>query len=275
MDKANYAEVKTLNISVIPSISGIKKGQISVYHGNNLYKEYTDLSQPIDIKLTDGLWKVTTIVTQNNGLSSSIYKEYTINDKGYVIGPGSGQYTRTITYLGRTFKDYKQQRFNLPFWNNGTIKDNGCAAISLVNVLSGYMDVKVDELAAYMETGTFERISATATHYGLKVGGIRYYNSNYYNKNEINAIRDAALKHLKSGGQLIALVTNNPKCSQLGCDPNKFAGENHFMAIIGVKKDDSLLILNPSEPRSEEGTLEEIMQYYMLGGKKGFMFLSK
>ena len=241
----------------------------------DLYKEYSDLSEAVNIKLTDGLWKITTVVSQNNGLSSSVYKEYVINDKGYVIGPGGEQYTRTITYLGRTFRDYKQQRFNLPFSNQGTIKDNGCGAISLVNVLSGYMDVKVDEVAAYMKYGTFKHIRETATHYGLKDGGILYYNSNYPDQKTLNSIKESALKHLKSGGQLIALVSNNTKCYQLGCNPSKFAGENHFMAIIGVKKDDTLLILNPSEPRSEEGTLDEIMQYYMPSGGKGFLFLSK
>ena len=223
--------------------------------------------------------KATIKVTSNNGKFKEI--KVTVESKDtYTIGPGdeSQGIGRTITYKGRTFKHYYQDKINYTFGHGYTLAGNGCGPVSLAIVLSGYPEIPdtspqrvADKVGQY---GTFTLLAHVARTYGLTVEGPRYYNSNDRNQAAIDRLANEANQKLKEGYQIIALVSGNGGC--WGCsEANKYSVGNHFIAIIGIADNGQALIMNPMSIRSSEGTMEEIIKWYMPGGGKGLIYLKK
>ena len=198
----------------------------------------------------------------------------------YTVGPGNEAegIGRTITYMGRTFTHYYQDKINYTYGHGYTLAGNGCGPVSLAIVLSGYPEIAnkspqnvADRVGQY---GTFNLLINVARGYGLTVEGPRYYNSNDRNQTAINNLANEANQKLREGYQIIALVSGNGGC--WGCSvANKYSVGNHFIAIIGIAKDGQALIMNPMSIRSSEGTMEEIIKWYMPSGGKGLIYLKK
>ncbi len=187
----------------------------------------------------------------------------------YVEGPGEGYYSRTVTYLGRTFKDYKQNRMG------GGIPKGGCGPVSLYSILSGYRDdVTIDDIIKVTGLSTsFHYINQAANKFGLSPSKIYQYNSGNQNATALKNYTELAISELKKGNQIIILVSRsnicpNGKCNNLKYD--EFSWGNHFIAIVGVKSDnETVIVLNPMEGRGEEGRMEDIIKYYSPGGPQG------
>ena len=216
----------------------------------------------------------TTIIESN----MTLYAHWK-NSETYEQGPGSGIYSRTVTYMGRTFKDYKQTRIT-NLYNGGSIKERGCGPISLASVLSGYMNVNYMDVVAKTGLSTsFGQIGNAIDKYGLHHSGLYAYNSNDHNTAKVRERTNQGISELKSGHQLIALVSGAKYCQSHSCNGHNwvaYAKNNHFIAIIGVKKDnETVIVFNPLDGKEEDSKLYDIIAYFMPGGGKGFMVVYK
>ena len=215
---------------------------------------------------TDGE-KVTvdTIVSSDMTLYAHWEKEET-----YTIGPGEGYYSKTVTYMGRTFKDYKQNR--MP----GGIPSGGCGPVSLLDILSGYdKNANINDILKITGLSTsFRYINTAARSLGLQHSKIYVYKSNNPNEGTVKAYTEIAIDALKKGHQLIVLVSRSSMCAVCnGLPYDAFSWGNHFIAIVGLKKDgETAIVLNPSEGKMEEGRMEDIIRYFLPGGpQSGFV----
>lgn len=207
-----------------------------------------------------------TIVTSN----MTLYPHWQIKET-FTEGPGQGIYSRTVTYMGKTFKDYKQNRMG------AAISAAGCGPVSLLDILSGYNDsITIEQVVKLTGLSTsFNYINVAATALGLGHSQIYVYSSGNPNETAVRNLTNIAIDHLKHGHQLIVLV------ARAGCDYgicngmpyDAYSWGNHFIAIIGVKKDNEhVIIFNPQETRLEEGRMEDIIRYYLPGGpQSGFV----
>ena len=66
------------------------------------------------------------------------------------------------------------------------------------------------------------------------------------------------------------LVKGNKSCKNGMCGTLKwdtYATENHFIAIVGVKKDgETVLVLNPLEDKNTDGKMSDIFRYFQQNG---------
>ena len=207
-----------------------------------------------------------TVVTSN----MTLYPHWEIKET-YTIGPGEGIYSKTVTYMGRTFKDYKQNRINYSYHGN-TVPAGGCGPVSLMDIISGYQDVKIEDVVKITGLSTsFHYINMAAASFGFQHSDFVSYNSGSFNESAIAKNTAIAIDHLKKGHQLIALVSGwgGHKCP--GLVWNEYSYGNHFIAIVAVKKDnENVIVLNPSEGRREEGRMSDIIRCFMPSGGKGF-----
>ena len=214
----------------------------------------------------DGGSKVssTTIITGN----MTLYPHWEIKET-YMIGPGEGYYSKTVTYMGRTFKDYKQNR--MP----GGIPTGGCGPVSLLDILSGYGNTDINDIIKITGLSTsFTYINRAATNFGLQHSKVYAYKSGNGNDAVVKNLTNIAINALKKGHQLIVLVSRSSMCADCnGLPYDAFSWGNHFIAIVGLKKDgETAIILNPMEGRMEEGRMEDIIKYFLPGGSQsGFV----
>jgi len=263
---------------------GVKKFSVQVYKNGILVNEKSNVNiseSSYTVSLdSDATWKIVTNVEDNAGNnlvqtpnSNGYYQEYVINVNGYYEGPGGEKYSKTIRFKGRTYKIYKQARYpDVPFWGDGTIAANGCGPSSLAIALSGYIpDITPVDTGNVMRYGTFSKMEDALKHFGMSSGGRLYYNSNDRDEDRIKEVAASVRNHLNQGKPLIALVTKatSSKCP----DPTKYCSGNHFIAILG-EKENGELIIGQSGRGGEGGTLEDLIRYYMPGGRKGFLFIN-
>ena len=197
----------------------------------------------------------------------------------YEQGPGGDIYTRTVTYMGRTFKDYKQTLINYAY-SGGTVNANGCGPISLTSILSGYMNVNYKDVVHRTGLSTsFSRIGTAIEQFGLHHSGLFAYNSSDWNDAKARERARVGIENLKMGRQLIALVSGNEYCQHKSCNGHSwvaYSRGNHFIAIVGVKKDnETVIVFNPLTGKEEDSKLYDIIKYFMPGGGKGFMVVYK
>lgn len=193
-------------------------------------------------------------------------------EETFTEGPGQGIYSRTVTYMGRTFKDYKQNRMG------AAIEAGGCGPVSLLSIMSGYNDsITIDQIISVSGLSTsFNYINAAARTYGLSHSQIYVYSSRNPVEPVLQNLTNIAKSELRAGHQLIVLVTRSSMCDYGICNGypyDAYSWGNHFIAIIGLKKDgEHVIIFNPQEVRMEEGTIENILRYYLPGGpQSGFV----
>ena len=208
-----------------------------------------------------------TKVTKNMTLYAHWEEEETFTE-----GPGQGIYSRTVTYMGRTFKDYKQNRMG------AAIEARGCGPVSLYSILSGYNDnITINQIINITGLSTdIHRINSAARNFGLSHSKLYVYSSRNPNTTTLRILTETAISELKKGHQLIVLVTRSSMCTNGICNGlpyDAYSWGNHFIAIVGLKKDgEHVIILNPMESRMEEGRMEDIIKYYLPGGpNSGFV----
>ena len=208
-----------------------------------------------------------TIVKNNMNIYAHWEEEETFTE-----GPGQGIYSRTVTYMGRTFKDYKQNRMG------AAIEAGGCGPVSLLSIASGYNDsITIDQIIKVSGLSTsFNYINAAARSIGLSHSQIYVYSSRNPVEPVLQNLTNIAKSELRAGHQLIVLVTRSSMCDYGICNGypyDAYSWGNHFIAIIGLKKDgEHVIIFNPQEVRMEEGTIENILRYYLPGGpQSGFV----
>ncbi len=202
------------------------------------------------------------------------------NKLTYIKGPGGDNYSKTVTYQGRTFTEYLQQKFTYKY-GGGTIAANGCGPMSLASILSGYMDVDPEEVARRTNLpASFDSIKSAASKYGFEYTKFYSYNSNDFDKNKAKGLAKEAVRLLKDGYQLIVLVSGNKYCEYKktncnGLRSNEYTVGNHFMAVVAVEDDDDTVqILNPIGKRNN-GSMFELIYYFMPSGGKGFIGFRK
>ena len=191
----------------------------------------------------------------------------------FTEGPGQGIYSRTVTYMGRTFKDYKQNRMG------AAIEAGGCGPVSLYSILSGYRDdVTIEQIIKISGLSTsFTYINHAARAFGLTPSNVYVYSSRNPNEAAVQILTATAINALKQGKQLIVLVQRSSLCAVCnGLPYDAYSWGNHFIAVVGVKRDgEHVIILNPMESRMEEGRMEDIIRYYLPGGpQSGFVIYS-
>lgn len=276
LNSGTYNKNQTIIVNINDDVSDIKSFNVEVYKDNVLDVNRTkrnikDLKYDVNLN-SDATWKIVVSVEDNALNKNENSQKYVIAVNAYYEGPGGDKYSKTITFNGRTYKIYKQARYpNVKFWDDGNLADNGCAPTSLAIVLSGYKEnITPIQTAKVMSMGTFDELEKAIKHYGMKTSGIEYYNSNDYNETRVAQLAKKVRAHLNKGKPLIALVApaTNPKCTPQG----KYSWQNHFIAILGEKKDGTLIVGQPGKG-GEGGTLENLIRCYMPGGRKGFLFI--
>lgn len=174
------------------------------------------------------------------------------------IGPRGEKYSRTITFNGREYKNYKQKYFSKELFWDGTIETRGCAPLVVSTILSGYLeDIDPIIIANKMKYGTFDRIKSVINEYGLTSLEILYKDS--------PNLKEKIITHLNKGYPIIALISSR------GVVPFKYSLDNHFIAIIGIEKDE-LIILNSLFDDSF-CFIDDLLNKYINGIKNGFLLI--
>lgn len=174
---------------------------------------------------------------------------------------------KEIKVNSKVYKVFKQKDFsNVYFWNSD-LSVKGCAPLALSIIISGYQDIDPIDIVEYMEYGSFDRIIATALKYGFIKSDLLYFNSLSFNESEYNSVYKKVKNHLNKGFPIIALIKSKSLLF------SKLPYRNHFIAILGIDEFNNLIIGNPGI-NEERINLDELMIYYMNGGRKGFLLLN-
>lgn len=222
--------------------------------------------------ITDGLitgincGETEVTATAINGLTVTT-KVTVVEPKTYFEGPGdsNGRYRKTVTNNGRTYYVYYQADFgDVPF-QNGDLAAYGCSAVSFAIAASGFnSEITPWQAATLVRTKTFTGIKGALDKVGISYDGPYFYNSNDRNESKINSMKALVSNHLAKGKPVIALVAagNNGE--------TKYAHQNHFITLLGETEDGSLSLGNCA---TEYGSLDELVRYYLTGGRKGFLLV--
>ncbi len=160
---------------------------------------------------------------------------------------------------GIEFYDYKQgsgsEWASKSYWGS-TMADAGCGPTSTAIVLSGYgMNVTPDVIADEMVSDTtLEKVATSLERHGVPVGYYRSYGKT--GSDAQNCINDI-LEAFNQGKPVICLVGN-------GSD-GYFTGGGHFMVLLGITEDGTLIISNPGKLSEKQSytSLEEFVKNYM------------
>ena len=203
--------------------------------------------------------------TFQNGV---INGNYVNNVNGnYTEGPGSNwkRSIKTVTINGRTYDMYNQSYLSDIPYQSGNLAMYGCCPIAFASAVSGFDDsIGAYEAAELVRSRTFGGIERALDSIGIRYDGPYYYNSNDRDEEKIEEMVSLVRDHLAQGKPAIALVTggNNGE--------NKYATNNHFITLLGETSNGEVIISNCG---TEKGNLEEIIRYYLKGGRKGFLLV--
>lgn len=192
----------------------------------------------------------------NNGNNSSSYSEGNGNKKKRSY--------KTVTINGRTYDMYRQGYLEDIAYQGGNLSLYGCAPIAFATVASGFNDsITAYDAAKMVRSRSFDGIKAALDKIGIKYKGPYFYNSNDRDENRVKEMAALVRAHLDKGKPVIALVTggNNGE--------TKYATNNHFITLLGEVNGKVII----SNCRKEKGNLEEIIRYYLQGGRKGFLLV--
>ena len=173
---------------------------------------------------------------------------------------------KTVTIKGRTYDSYLQGDFaDVPF-SHENIKTAGCSCIAFTQAASGFnRDLTVFKAATMFEDRTFDGIASALRQEGIPYSSVIYYNSNDYEntkngKARAQAVVEQVRAHLDQGKPAIAIIQGAPYAG----------GLPHFITLFGEDEEGHLITGNS---RKEVGSLEELVQYSLQGGRKGFMLV--
>lgn len=185
------------------------------------------------------------------------------------VGSSIKGYDKTITVGEKTYKIYKQGKYkNYKFWG-GTIASHGCGPTCVAIVASGY-EINIDPVGVtkYMSYGSLDQVSKALNSLGIEHSNKKIVNNKEQAQNAITQIR----KSLKAGKPVIVLVGK----SNTGTNRSRYTGGGHFMVLLG-EENGQLIIGQPSN-KSETGTLENLVNNYMLHSirrSRGYIIISE
>lgn len=185
----------------------------------------------------------------------------------YSEGPGNDwkRSIKTVTINGRTYDMYNQSYLSDIPYQSGNLAMYGCGPIAFATAVSGFDDsIGAYEAADLVRSRTFGGIERALDSIGIRYDGPYYYNSNDRDEEKIEEMVSLVRDHLAQGKPAIALVTggNNGE--------NKYATNNHFITLLGETTSGEVIISNCA---TEKGSLDEIVRYYLTGGRKGFLLV--
>ena len=182
------------------------------------------------------------------------------------FGPGNDakRSYKTVTINGRTYDMYNQGYLSDISFQSGNLAIYGCAPIAFASAVSGFnSSIGAYEAAQMVRSRSFDGIMGALSSAGVGYSGPHYYNSNDRDPAKVAQMVSLVRNHLASGRPAIALVSggNNGE--------TKYATNNHFITLLGETPDGNVIISNSVEV----GNLEEIVTYYLTGGRKGFLLV--
>jgi len=185
----------------------------------------------------------------------------------YTFGPGndSKRSVKTVTINGRTYDMYNQGYLEDISYQSGNLALYGCGPIAFATAVSGFdSSIGAYDAAKLVRSRSFSGIMGALDKVGVGYDGPYFYNSNDRDEGKVAEMASLVRGHLSKGKPVIALVTggNNGE--------NKYATNNHFITLLGETQNGEVIISNCS---TEMGDLEEIIRYYLKGGRKGFLLV--
>lgn len=187
---------------------------------------------------------------------------------GSSYSEGSGNETKrsykTVTINGRTYDMYNQGYLEDIEYQSGNLALYGCGPIAFATAASGFDDsITAYDAAKLCKSRSFSGIQGALDKVGISYSGPYYYNSNDRDESKVAEMASLVRSHFAEGKPVIALVTggNNGE--------NKYATNNHFITLLGEVNGEVII----SNCGTERGDLEEIIRYYLKGGKKGFLLV--
>lgn len=219
------------------------------------------------VRVAETKKKVSTTLQQGtitNGSSNSNSGNLTFG--GYSEGNGNENKRsyKTVTINGRTYDMYRQGYLSDISYQSGDLAKYGCAPIAFATAASGFdSSITAYDAAKLCTSRSFSGIQGALDKIGISYSGPYYYNSNDRNEAKVKEMAALVRSHLEEGKPVIALVTggNNGE--------NKYATNNHFITLLGEVNGQVII----SNCNTEKGDLEEIIRYYLKGGRKGFLLV--
>ena len=186
----------------------------------------------------------------------------------YSYSEGSGNEAKrsykTVTINGRTYDMYRQGYLEDISYQSGNLAMYGCGPIAFATAASGFNDeITAYDAAKLCKSRSFSGIMGALDSIGVGYSGPYYYNSNDRDEEKVAEMAALVRNHFAEGKPVIALVTggNNGE--------NKYATNNHFITLLGEVNGEVII----SNCNTERGDLEEIIRYYLKGGRKGFLLV--
>ena len=171
---------------------------------------------------------------------------------------------KTVTINGRTYDMYRQGYLEDISYQSGNLALYGCGPIAFATAASGFNDdITAYDAAKLCKSRSFSGIMGALDSIGISYSGPYYYNSNDRDEERVAEMAALVRNHFAEGKPVIALVTggNNGE--------NKYATNNHFITLLGEVNGEVII----SNCGTERGDLEEIIRYYLKGGRKGFLLV--
>ncbi len=194
------------------------------------------------------------------------------------------RYAQIITYNNRSFHHYCQNKDTRTFGSGGgyNMDKNGCGPVALASIISGYPELSnvdaLDIAKSIGQFGTMNNLEPQAKKYGFTT-----------ERKSRNISAEDVKSRLKNGWQAIVLVKGSDGHGN-GCEPaccpdgqqapcgqkDKYSSGNHFIAIVGLDKNDNMLVANPRCEKSWSGTVENMIKYYLAAGEQsGYLFVKR
>lgn len=187
--------------------------------------------------------------------------------RGVIYGPGNSakRSYKTVTINGRTYDMYKQPQLGDIAFDGCDLKRCGCSAIAFASAVSGFNDsITIYDAAKMVKARTFTGIQNALSQVGIPTSGPYYYNSNDHDSAKVASLAARIREHFAKGKPVIALITGDNK------GVRKYCTNNHFITLLGEDEQGNLIISNAGV---ELGNLEELIDQYMPGGRKGVILV--
>ena len=183
----------------------------------------------------------------------------------YGNGDSKKRSYKTVTINGRTYDMYRQSYLgDIPF-DGCDLAKCGCSAVAFASAVSGFnSDITVYDAAKMVNARTFTGIKNALNQVNIPYSGPYYYNSNDHDQKKVAEMAQLIRDHFAKGKPVIALITGDNDGER------KYCTNNHFITLYGEDDKGHVIVGNAGV---ELGNLEEIIDKYMPGGRKGVLLV--
>ena len=253
-------------IVVISKLPGVE----NVLSSDPLCSSATGSEAKFKVRVAEPKKKNPTVINNGtiNNSSTGTSGSNNIGNNSYSYSEGSGNESKrsykTVTINGRTYDMYRQSYLEDISYQSGNLALYGCGPISFATAASGFNDsITAYDAAKLVKSRSFSGIKGAFDKIGIAYDGPYYYNSNDRDEQKVAEMAALARAHFAKGKPIIALVTGGNNGER------KYATNNHFITLLGEVNGEVII----SNCATERGNLEEIIRYYLKGGKKGFLLV--